>query len=210
MVTDRDDRDNLQGFKSVGADVLIWSCANVARREFITLGDSVIIDDFALVVAGQPTRIGSFVHIAGHASLVGGGELEIADFAGISGGARVYTGNDDYLGGCLTGPTVPEPYRTPIRSFVRIGKHCIIGANSVVLPGVTIGEGAVVGACSLVTEDLAPWTVNVGCPTRVVRERQSETILSLEADLREELYDGDGNYIPRALRSNPGTPPAQP
>jgi acetyltransferase-like isoleucine patch superfamily enzyme len=58
-----------------------------------------------------------------------------------------------------------------------------VGANAVVLPGVRIGKGAIVGSCSLVREDIAPWTINVGPPTRVVGERQSDVILAHAAAL---------------------------
>lgn len=44
-----------------------------------------------------------------------------------------------------------------------------IGFNSVILKGVKIGTGAVIGAGSVVTKDVEPWTVNVGNPLRVVR-----------------------------------------
>ena len=42
---------------------------------------------------------------------------------------------------------------------------------STILPGVTIGEGAVVGACAVVTKDVAPWTVVAGNPARVIKKR---------------------------------------
>jgi galactoside O-acetyltransferase len=174
--------------------------AKIIFPEKISIGNSVIIDDFVFIMGGTSTNIGSFVHIATHTSIVGGGELIIEDFAGISGGSRIYTGNDDYLGGSLTGPTVPEPYRIPIRSFLHIGRHAIIGANSVVLPGITIGDGVAIGANSLVNKDCEPWTIYVGSPARAIRNRPKEKILELESQLRQALYDNTGHYIPKHLR----------
>jgi len=188
------------GFAHVGQDVIIWPLAKVVSPEGISIGDSVIIDDFVFLMGGKRTIIGSFVHIASFVSITGGGEFIIEDFAGVSSGSRVFTGDDDYLGGSLTGPTVPHPYRVPIRSFVHIKKHAIIGANTVILPGVTIGEGAAIGANSLVTKDCEPWTIYVGSPARVLRPRPRERILALEAQLRRELYDAQGNYIPKRPR----------
>lgn len=188
------------GFARVGHDVTVWPLAKVIAPERIAVGDSVIVDDFSLIMAGERTSIGSFVHIASFCSLVGGGELVMDDFSGLSGGVRVYTGNDDYLGNSLTNPTVPAPYRATIRSFVRVGRHAIVGANSVILPGVTIGEGASIGANSLVTRDCDPWTVYVGSPARPLKARPRERMLELEARLRAELYDAEGRYIPKARR----------
>jgi len=189
------------GFRSIGQDVIVRPEAKILTPEMISIGDSVIIDDFALVMGGAKTSIGSFVHIAAFVSILGGGEFVIEDFAGISSGSRVYTGNDDYLGGCLTGPTVPFPYRVPIRSSVHIGKHAIIGANSVILPGVVIGEGVAIGAGAVVTKNCEPWMIYVGTPARVLRPRPKEKILVLEAQLRRELYDKAGRYIPQHNRS---------
>jgi galactoside O-acetyltransferase len=108
----------------------------------------------------------------------------------------VFTGNDDYGGSCLTGPTVPAPFRIPVRSRVHIGKHVVVGANSVILPGVVLGEGVVVGAQSLVKESCEPWTVYAGTPARAIRPRPKEKILELEAALRRQRFDAQGNYLP--------------
>jgi acetyltransferase-like isoleucine patch superfamily enzyme len=55
------------------------------------------------------------------------------------------------------------------RGFVLLEKGCKIGANSVILPGVKVGAGAVVGALSLVNEDIPPGAVAYGIPARVKR-----------------------------------------
>jgi galactoside O-acetyltransferase len=191
------------GLREVGADVTIWPQAKILNPEAISIGDSVIIDDFVFLVGRTNTIIGSFVHIASFTSITGGGEFVIEDFAGLSGGIRVYTGNEDYLGGCLTNPAVPYPYRVPIRSRVHICKHAIVGANCVILPGVVIGEGAVVGANSLVTKSCDPWTIYVGSPAKPTRPRPSERILQLEAKLRREIFDASGRYIPKEQRMEP-------
>lgn len=174
----------------------IWPWAKIVGAERLEIGNRVIIDDFVFLHAGEHTRIGSFVHIASHVMIAGGGRLVIEDFAGISGGVRIYTGNDQYGGQCLTGPTVPPPFRVPIRGSVTIGRHVIIGANSVILPGVTIGEGAVIGACSFVNKDCGPWTVNFGAPAKRISQRPSGEILRLEGELRKKFYRPDGTFIP--------------
>jgi acetyltransferase-like isoleucine patch superfamily enzyme len=49
-------------------------------------------------------------------------------------------------------------------------KGCLIGMESFVMPGVTVGEGAIVGAGSLVTKDIPAWTVAAGRPAKVLKE----------------------------------------
>ena len=176
------ERHNVQ-FKSIGKNVRIFPLTVFTNPERISIGDNVRIDDFVKIMGGLGTTIGSHVHIASFVNVGGGGELIVEDFAGISSGSQILTGTDDFLGSCLTGPTIPPEFRKPIRSFVRIGKHCVLGIGVMVLPGVTIGEGAVIGAGSVVLEDIEPWTVNVGSPTRATKTRPNETILRMEREL---------------------------
>ena len=55
----------------------------------------------------------------------------------------------------------------------RIGENCFIGGQSLIMPGVTIGDGSVVGAGSVVTKDVAPRTVVAGNPARVIKTNVS-------------------------------------
>lgn len=180
----------LTGFKRVGRNVSIWPQAKIVLRENISIGNNVIIDDFAFIVGsrgeGPEVKIGSYVHIASHTSFTGGGELILEDFTSYGSGTKIVTGSEHFIeADCLTNPTVPAPYRVAKRSFVHVKKHAMLGLNVTVLPGVTIGEGCVVGACSLVTKDLEPWGIYAGSPARRIRERPKEKILELEKQLLE-------------------------
>jgi galactoside O-acetyltransferase len=188
-------------FNKIGQDVTIWENAKIINAEKIEIGDSVIIDDFVLLMGGRSTLMGSFIHISSFTSITGGGELVMEDFTTLSSGIRIFTGTDDFLGGSLVNSSVPHPYRLPIRTFVHIKKHAAVGANSVVLPSVTIGEGAVIGANSLVNKDCEPWTIYYGSPAKPKCLRTKEKIIDLETQLRQDLYDRHGNYIPKCDRS---------
>ena len=59
------------------------------------------------------------------------------------------------------------PYK---KGPITIGKGCSTGTNTLILPGVTIGDGAVIGAGSLVTKDIPAWTLAVGRPAKVIKE----------------------------------------
>ena len=141
----------------------------------IRFGKNIIIDDFVLIYATAPMKIGNHVHIANFSSITGGGKLSIGDFVAISQGCRILTGTDDYVDWGFGNSTIEEKYRNTKREDVNIEKFAIIGANSVVLPGVTIGEGASVGAGSIVTKDLEPWGVYIG--NKRIKDRNKKGIL---------------------------------
>lgn len=170
------------GLKHHGENTIIYPLARIVYPEMVSVGDHCIIDDFTFIHGGQGVTLGDYVHIAVQALIMGGGVCEIGPFSGIAMGAQILTGSDDYTGVTLLGPAIMPPFRRPIRSFVKIGRQTVIGAGVVVLPGVTIGDGVAVGAMSLVTEDLPPWTLCYGIPARPHRDRPKAEILALERE----------------------------
>jgi acetyltransferase-like isoleucine patch superfamily enzyme len=56
-------------------------------------------------------------------------------------------------------------------------KFATLGVNCTVLPGVTLAEGCIVGANSVVTKDTEPWMIYAGSPARAIKPRQRERIL---------------------------------
>jgi acetyltransferase-like isoleucine patch superfamily enzyme len=163
----------------------IYPLARIIGRENIAFGDPVLIDDFVLIVARDPVIIGSYVHVAAFSSITGGERVEIGDFSAVSQGARILTGTDDFTDWGLGNSTVPSQFRNTTRAPVVIGRFCIIGANAVVLPGVNIGEGATVGAGTVVTRDLEPWGVYLG--NRRLRERDRGGVLATHGRFLKSL-----------------------
>ena len=102
--------------------------------------------------------------------------LEIGDFSAVSQGCRLLSGSDDFTDWGFGNSTIEESFRNVKRAPIGIGNFCIIGANSVVLPGVTIGDGAAIGAGSIITKDLEPWGVYLG--NKRIRERDKEGVLN--------------------------------
>lgn len=170
-------------FRSCGEDVTVYEWVRILDPELIDVGSHVIVDDFVFIDGSGGISIGSHVHIASFASLVGGGRIVVGDFAGIAGGSRLVSGSDRFDGSGLTGPTIPDRWRSVERTQIEVGRHAVLGTNVVVHPGVTIGEGTIVGSSSLVTRDLPPWTICVGTPAEPVSERPREKMLEYEREL---------------------------
>lgn len=90
---------------------------------------------------------------------------------------EIFIGEHTMIGPNVTLVTTGHPIRPDLRERIaqfsepiHIGRNVWIGANVTVLPGVTIGDNSVIGACSLVTRDIPANTVAVGTPCRVLRE----------------------------------------
>lgn len=143
--------------------------------ENIEFGRYVIIDDFVLIYAKEKIQIGNYVHISSFSTISGGGELIMEDFTGISSGCRIITGSDDYKDWGFGNPAISNEFRNVKIGKIKIEKFSIIGANSVILPNVTIGEGATVGANSVVTKDLEQWGIYIG--NKKIGMRNKEEVL---------------------------------
>lgn len=166
------------GFKSLGQNVSISSKASIYWPEQISVGDNSRIDDFC-VISGKVT-IGNFVHVTVFCNLAGGeAGILMEDFSTLAYGVQIFTQSDDYSGKTLTNSTVPDKYKCEIKKPVLIKRHAIIGAGSMIFPGITINEGCSVGAMSMVTKDTEPWKIYMGIPARLVRDR-SKDLLELE------------------------------
>lgn len=160
-----------RGFASVGRNCFVSHSAHLASPSRIHLGDNVRIDAFSIMVARCPIKIGSHVHIGSSVTLNALADIVIGNFSGISSGCKLFTTDDDYGGEFLTGPTVSEELTNIVRDSIEIDEHCIVGANSVILPGARLATGVAVGALSLVKGHLSAWTIYGGVPARALRDR---------------------------------------
>ncbi len=126
-------------------------------------------------MSGQIT-IGSNVHISAYVALYGGREIELEDYSGISPRTSVFSAMDDFSGDFLIGPIHDEKLTNVTGGKVMIKKYVQIGAHCVIFPNLTIGEGAVVGALSMVREDLQSWKIYCGIPVRILKERNKSLL----------------------------------
>jgi acetyltransferase-like isoleucine patch superfamily enzyme len=154
-------------FKNLGNDITISPGFSFTHPETIEIGDGVFIGSHTFVQGRFDgyCKIGNKVWI-GPYSYFDARALVIEDNVGWGPGAKV-------LGSEHTG----EPKDIPIIQtdllikLVRICKGSDIGTNAIILPGVTLGEGAIVGAGAVVTKDVEPYTVVVGVPAKFLKKR---------------------------------------
>ena len=169
------------GFKHLGDDIKISRNAVFYGAEFISIGDKSRIDDFSVVTASGAgeVQIGKFVHLGANVSLFGNFGIKLGDYSGIAPGTRLFSESDDFSGDSLTNPTVDINLRNVKSGLIELEQHSIIGSNCVVLHGVLVGEGAAVGAMSLVNKSLDKWSIYSGVPVKKLKNR-SRGLLDLK------------------------------
>ena len=112
---------------------------------------------------GKNVFIGDNVKVdAGHADLI-----TLEDHVHVAGGCRLLCHQRDLSNYCIGDDYAKLGYKV---APIHLKKGCLIGMESFVFPGVTVGEGAIVGAGSLVTHDIPAWTIATGRPAKVVKQ----------------------------------------
>lgn len=129
------------------------------KARLLGWGEGTSVYDSALVLG--EVSVGRGTWIGPHTVLDGSGGLTIGDHCAVSAGVQLYT--HDTVRRVLSGGEA-EPERAP----TRIGSRVYLGPNTVVAKGVTIGDGSVIGANSLVLHDIPPGSKAFGTPARVV------------------------------------------
>jgi acetyltransferase-like isoleucine patch superfamily enzyme len=156
-----------------GVDVL---CGNkVVLGNYVRLGKNVYLGAFS---SGQ-LKVGSHTYIGRYSIILAYESVEIGNDCLIAPGCHITDVNHGIAPGKLI--------RTQefVSTAVRIGNDVWMGAGCSILPGVTINDGAVVGARSVVTKDVPAGAIVVGAPARILRYRTQAT-----ADTAENEHSG--------------------
>ncbi len=175
------------GLGAYGDDVRISTKASLHNPKNIRIGSHVRIDDFCVLSAGNGgIEIGSFIHVGVFSSLIGAGRITLCDFCNLSSRTSIYSSNDDYSGVHMTNPTVPPEFTGVTHAAVTVGRHAIIGAGSVLLPGVVLEDGVALGALSLINKNCEAFGIYGGSPARRIGNRKRD-LLELEVRLLRQL-----------------------
>ncbi|WP_286833454.1 MULTISPECIES: acyltransferase [Acinetobacter] len=172
------------GFKSLGKNVKISDKAAIYDCEQIEIGDNSRIDDFC-IISGS-IKIGAYCHITPMCLLAGGTEgIILQDFVTLAYGVKVFSQSDDYSGETMTNSLIPSKYKKEFKSAVLLERFSIVGANSTVMPGVTIAEGCSIGSMSLLLKDTEAWGIYVGIPAIKLKERSKEMLKLVDCFYKE-------------------------
>ena len=158
------------GLKCFGKNVLISRKCSIYSPEKISIGDNVRIDDFC-ILSGN-TTLGSNIHIAAYCALYGVFDIEMEDYTGLSPRCTVFSATDDFSGDYLISPMVDKSKTNVTGGKILIKKYSQIGANTVILPDVTIETGVAVGTMSLVNKSLKEWGIYIGIPVKRIKDRK--------------------------------------
>lgn len=162
------------GFKSLGKNVKISNKASFYSANTISIGSNVRIDDFC-ILSGN-IELGSHIHISAYCGLYGNGSIEMDDFSGLSPRCTLLSASDDFSGQFMISPMVPEAYTNVKKGKIKIEKFVQIGAGSIILPEVTIAQGGVIGALSLVKHSTEEWKIYGGVPVKYIKDREKKVM----------------------------------
>jgi acetyltransferase-like isoleucine patch superfamily enzyme len=138
---------------------------DLTKQSILTLGERSEVRHFSIIECGGVVSVGARSVIGAYNWLQGTGNIEIGSDVIIGPGVRIISTTHD-----TSNPDLPFSQQPLICSYVRIANNVWIGADVVILSGVSIGKNVIIGAGSLVSRDLAENGVYVGVPARRVKD----------------------------------------
>lgn len=157
--------------KKCGEGVRLQPLAKIANAQVVELDDFCRVRDFVFVWGGQGVKIGKHCDIQPHVVVWGGGQLEIGDRVSVGPGCVLLTAVYSHGEGMRMVDGLGEGTTKALYGKLTVRSDVYIGANATLMPNITIGEGAVVGAGSFVNKDCEPWGIYVGSPAKKVAQR---------------------------------------
>lgn len=153
----------------------------------VRIGSNVRIDCYSVISSGKPVILGNNIHIGAGGHIFGTEGVTINDFCNLSSRCSIFTASDDYTQGYMTNPTVAEIFKRVTCAPVVLEKHVIVGCGSIVMPGITLGMGAAVGAQSFVNKDVLEFHIVGGTPIRPLGYRNKDRLLEMESLFTDQM-----------------------
>lgn len=162
----------------------------VLRADKIHIADTARLDSFSKIEGGEGVYVGEYFHGASFCHLnIGGGLLILENGSSCGSGVKIITGSN--IPGPNHGCSAIDPNAVIERSFVHVKENAVLFCGAIVLPGVTIGKGAVVAAGAVVTKDVPDGETWGGIPAKCIKpnretlENLPEVMTSTPVDLTE-------------------------
>ena len=164
--------DNIKKYlKYCGDNVIIHPLVKMIRAKNASLDDACHLLDYCFIDAGNSLKIGKYSILTWFTLIEGGASTFIGDRVFIGPGSKLLTSTYE-LNGYFAAEFLPDEFHAIRYGDITVEDDAYIGANCSIMPGVTIHEGAVVGANALVNKDLDPWGIYVGTPCKKIGERE--------------------------------------
>lgn len=165
----------LPQLKFCGEDVKVYSLSKILSPENAELDDHCRILDYNFIDAGPMFKLGKYSIITWQCVIEGRAKTLIGDRVFIGPGTKILTSTYEF-NGYYTCELLPQDEVHKTRyGDITIDDDAYIGANSVIMPGVHIGRGALVGSNTFVNKDLEEWGIYVGSPCKRIGTRQQPT-----------------------------------
>jgi acetyltransferase-like isoleucine patch superfamily enzyme len=187
--------------KDIGKNSYIDKSVNVFGWAYVSIGQNTLVGEQSwLNVNGRKAgfkhiKIGSYCYLGRRNLLSSGKELIISDYVMISNECKFIGSNhifDNPMYPYITTGTTNDDIQ-------KIGVNCWIGAGSIVLGAITVGHGSIIGAGSVVTKDIPPFSIAVGNPCQVIKRYDFEQkrwtkMVNFDSTL-EKLMPNEEEYL---------------
>ena len=150
--------------RHLGKNVLIGIGVEFNGPKNISIDDYTWIDSYTVINAQMgPISFGKRIHVAQHCVFGSRAPIVLEDYVAVAAGTKVYSNSERPSDGKrMSGPMVPRAQKAFYSAPIIFRKDSCVLVNSLILPGVTIGYGAVVGASSVIKRDVPNWDIVVG------------------------------------------------
>lgn len=149
----------------------VFSPTVILKPEMVQMARTTRVDSFVKIEGGEGVVLGEFVHIASFSHInVGGGTVVFENHSGCSSHCVIIGGTTDWNNLFASAAELPQFHQ--VRRYVTtIKKYAILFTRVTVMPGVTIGEGAIIKPETVVEDDVPAWAIMKGNPARQIGER---------------------------------------
>lgn len=159
---------------------------NIIKNPLITVGDYTYYDDFEDVHNFEK-------NVKYHFDFIGD-RLQIGKFCAIASGVEFIMNGGNHLVDAISSfpfsifgegwSHAMEGRSFPLKGGITVGNDVWLGYRSVIMAGVSIGDGAIVGSCSVVTKEVPPYAIVAGNPAKVIRHRFSDADIKRLLEMR--------------------------